>query len=57
MWLKSMPSFSLFKASACSNPAISDLIAIDPCAGWLYVNLIQAGVIIEKGASVEEMPP
>ena len=25
--------------------------------GWLCVNLTQAGVIIEKGASGEEMPP
>jgi hypothetical protein len=27
-----------------------------PCTGWLCVNLTQAGVISEKGASLEEMP-
>ena len=27
------------------------------CTGWFCVNLTQAGVIIEKGASLEEMPP
>jgi hypothetical protein len=27
------------------------------CTGWVCVNLIQAGVITEKGASGEEMPP
>jgi hypothetical protein len=27
------------------------------CTGWFCVNLTQAGVITEKGASVEERPP
>jgi hypothetical protein len=27
------------------------------CTGWFCVNLTQAGVITEKGASVGEMPP
>ena len=27
------------------------------CPGWVCVNLTQAGVITEKGASIEEMPP
>jgi hypothetical protein len=27
------------------------------CAGWFCVNLTQAGVITEKRASLEEMPP
>ena len=27
------------------------------CTGWFCVNLMKAGVITEKGASVEEMPP
>jgi hypothetical protein len=28
-----------------------------PCTGWLCVNLTQAGVITEKGASGEKMSP
>ena len=31
--------------------------AEDSCTGWLCVNLTETGVITEKGASVEEMPP
>ena len=27
------------------------------CTAWFYVNLTQVGVIIEKGALVEEMSP
>lgn len=27
------------------------------CAGWFYVNLIQARAVSVKGDSVEEMPP
>jgi hypothetical protein len=27
------------------------------CTGWFCINLTQAGVITEKGASVGEMPP
>jgi hypothetical protein len=27
------------------------------CPGWFCVNLTKAGVITEKGASVEETPP
>jgi hypothetical protein len=27
------------------------------CIGWFCVNLTQAGVITEKGASVEKIPP
>jgi hypothetical protein len=26
------------------------------CTGWLCINLIQVGIITEKGASLEEMP-
>ena len=29
----------------------------ETCAGWFCVNVTQTGVITEKGASVEEMPP
>jgi hypothetical protein len=27
------------------------------CTGWFCINLTQAGVITEEGASSEEMPP
>lgn len=27
------------------------------CAGWVYVNLTQAGVSGEEGANTEKMPP
>jgi hypothetical protein len=45
--------FTLIKAGGC---CVSN-IEITPCTGWFCVNLMQAGVITEKGASVEEMPP
>jgi hypothetical protein len=34
-----------------------ELVPFGCCTGWFCVNVTQAGVITEKGASVEEMPP
>jgi hypothetical protein len=31
--------------------------SLSTCTGWFCVNLTQTGVITEKGASLEEMPP
>ena len=44
-WPSQQPSFILL------------LSADHVCTGWFCVNLTQAGVITEKGASVGEMPP
>jgi hypothetical protein len=33
-----------------------DLVDAD-CTGWFCVNLTQAGVLTEKGVSLEEVPP
>jgi hypothetical protein len=53
-----------FKQYLSTNQTLQRLIKgnlqayVGNCSGWfLCVNLTQAGVITEKGASVEEMPP
>ena len=38
------------------NPSMH-FLEIGLCPGWFYVNLTQARVIREEGASIEKMPP
>jgi hypothetical protein len=55
--------FTFEKAGSLYNSCVMQLIIVwdhfglGICTGWFCVNLTQAGVITEKGASVEEMPP
>jgi hypothetical protein len=48
----------LAKVTEGSLPGpVSKVDWVGYCTSWFCVNLTQAGVITEKGASLEEMPP
>jgi hypothetical protein len=36
--------------------AVKNIQTLGPCPGWLHVNLTQARVILEEGASIEKLP-
>ena len=48
---------ALHRYSASAAHSVNIKVRFRPCTRWFCVNLTQAGVITEKGASVGEMPP